>query len=941
MNILDDMKKCSGCSACYNICPQNAISMKENIEGFFEPFIDNKKCIECGICQTVCPIINRPYETENPDIYAFLADDEIRLKSSSGGAFSVFASEFVNHGGYVVGAAFDSQFKVSHIIISDKKDMNKIRGSKYIQSYIGDIFKKVKVLLDDEHKVMFTGCPCQVAGLKNYLKHDYNNLLTVDLICHGVPSQKDFDSFISKYDKNQIEKIQFRDFTNWNSNGFFMIRYKNGNVEKSKGIENKYIMSFSKNVFLRSSCHLCNFNKIPRVADISIGDFWQVDKLLDDSKGTSAVLINSEKGKIFFEKIKSEKTKIVQSNFDELKKGNIAFTRPAIASKKRKEYFKNRLKMDFDKAYDSTFHYNVGYIAYMSNNYGSMATNYALYKAVEDMDLSIVVLNNLVPLIGHESRRFANNNMQLATNIGLAGTALEMNNYFDSFLIGSDQNWNFYSKFCNKHANYFNLSFANDNKKIVAYASSYGSDKFPIDNTTKRLYSFWKKRFDHIGLREDYGVKLTKEKFLVDSEIVIDPVFLCNVSHYKKISLYSEIDEKEPYILAYILDYTNEKKDYIIELSKKTNKKLIVILDHAATNDKIDMWSKYDIKIVSSTKFPNWIAYFLNSDFIITDSFHGCCFSIIFEKNFIGIKNRQVGRFEMLGKQFNIKTNIISSNDFEQSKELIFSKIDYDIINKLRLKYQKEGLLWLKNALTSSKSKQINVNSDRYREVAEDLFNVIQKNRDINDGSIVNFFEKEDEINFNKNDYSSYFKNKLKNNQEKGYTYLQSIQKEWGMNILESSNNLLWDLNDYFSNTHNLKDKVYIFCVNDEASKQWNKFITHKEIGLKNLSSYYRSSYIALFDTEKGMLYEGLSPKEIKVNYKLEEGLSSLFLTVISKGYDVQKNMTSNIYINNIDYSLNLRGLNVVVIDKKDMSVLDSFNVDMHADSDLKINRHI
>ncbi len=199
--VTEEKNKCFGCRACYNICPVKAITMQEDGEGFFYPVIDSSKCTSCGLCKNSCPSLEKS-ETynnngKNPDCYAVMADDETRFVSSSGGAFTLIANYILEKGGYVCGAAFVGQ-NVRHIIIDKKEDMYKLRGSKYVQSDTNTVYSQIKDLLKLDKFVLFTGTPCQVAGLYNFLGKNYDKLYTVDLICHGVPPQKVFDVYLKE-----------------------------------------------------------------------------------------------------------------------------------------------------------------------------------------------------------------------------------------------------------------------------------------------------------------------------------------------------------------------------------------------------------------------------------------------------------------------------------------------------------------------------------------------------------------------------------------------------------------------------------------------------------------------------------------------------------------------------------------------------------------------
>lgn len=324
INILDK-NKCCGCMACMNSCPVNAIEMKENEEGFLEPVV-NETCIHCGKCVRACPVLTPHYENEKqPEVYAVRAEDEIRAQSSSGGMFSLFAREILNKGGYVCGAAFDEDIELKHILINQEEEMPKLRGSKYLQSHISLVYREIQKLLKKEIPVLFSGTPCQVAGLKNFLGKEYPNLYTLDILCHGVASQKLFSQYLEeKFEKKEIRRVGFRDKElGWGCTKIH-VNLKDGTDYIGTDKDDTYEMGFHSNLFIRKSCINCIFAQFPRQGDITCGDFWGISKLdpsQHDKKGTSLVFVNTPKGREIFEKIQSDSNvKIKEYDFSITKK---------------------------------------------------------------------------------------------------------------------------------------------------------------------------------------------------------------------------------------------------------------------------------------------------------------------------------------------------------------------------------------------------------------------------------------------------------------------------------------------------------------------------------------------------------------------------------------------------------------------------------------------
>ena len=300
---LAEYKDCTGCSACANVCAHSAIIMKANQDGFLYPDIDDSLCVQCSLCEQVCPILKviPTGNTETPKVFAMWHNQD-RTVSSSGGAFSALARNVLAQGGKVFGAAFDEDLNLRHISISSTDELSLLRGSKYVQSNIGSTLKEVKKLLIGGKPVLYCGTPCQIAGLKSFLRKPYSNLLTLDLVCHGVPSSKIFQSYLNKLQKElNIEKIQsyqFRHLEGWGFSPSVKVEEK---TKKLYGTDNLYMEAFSASALFRESCYHCPFAKLPREGDCSIADFWGIGRhgipfKYDVMKGVSLILVNNKQG---------------------------------------------------------------------------------------------------------------------------------------------------------------------------------------------------------------------------------------------------------------------------------------------------------------------------------------------------------------------------------------------------------------------------------------------------------------------------------------------------------------------------------------------------------------------------------------------------------------------------------------------------------------------
>lgn len=352
-------ENCSGCHACYNACPKHCISMIADNEGFLYPQVNEEGCIKCGICVKTCPIITPQRKAKSEaDIKAYGAynkNEKIRKCSSSGGIFTLIAEWVINNGGVVFGAAFNDDFSVAHRAVSNVEGLAQLRGSKYVQSTIGDTYKQAEELLKTGKMVLFTGTPCQIGGLYSYLKRDYDNLITQDIVCHGVPSRKIWEGYRAYHEtkeKSKIQKVSFRNKErSWKSYQM-AIDFQNGKKYRQISSGDSYLKSFVSNLCLRPSCYACAFKDKVRESDITLADFWGIQNVMpemDDDKGTSLVLINSEKGQIVFDSIK-ESIVSREADINEALKYNSSAIQSVKMPDERNDFIKKVDEQGFDVA---------------------------------------------------------------------------------------------------------------------------------------------------------------------------------------------------------------------------------------------------------------------------------------------------------------------------------------------------------------------------------------------------------------------------------------------------------------------------------------------------------------------------------------------------------------------------------------------------------------
>ncbi len=348
-----DKKNCTGCFGCYNICPINAIEMKYDEEGFYKPNI-LENCIKCGKCEKVCPVIKNENNNKYIKSYgAWSKDKKILLNSSSGGIFSELALKILDNNGIVYGVGWENG-NVKHKRIEKIEELKDLRGSKYLQSFVGDSYKNVLEDLKSNKKVLFSGTPCQIAALNKIIKND--NLITIDLICHGVPSYRSYKKYCNEEFRVPVTKVDFRNKkTGWKN--YSLIYYTNILKENFYYMD-KFFFGFLNDIYLNESCYACKFKGTEkgekREADITLADFWGAPKKIFNRYGVSLVIINNKKGEKLFEQIKKD----IFFTEVSLKSGiaaNPSFYKSCIRPKERDLFFKDINNFTFNELSDKYF----------------------------------------------------------------------------------------------------------------------------------------------------------------------------------------------------------------------------------------------------------------------------------------------------------------------------------------------------------------------------------------------------------------------------------------------------------------------------------------------------------------------------------------------------------------------------------------------------------
>lgn len=901
---------CTGCSACMNVCPVDAITMQPNRDGFIMPQVDADKCIHCKKCVNTCPAVCTTMNNAlQPEIYAAMAQNEIRLQSSSGGMFTVLAEKILELGGYVCGAAFDGEnMQVVHRIVNNTDDLAALRKAKYAQSNINLLYRDVKKLLEEDKIVLFTGTPCQVAGLKAFLHKSYENLYVVDILCHGVPSQKLLKDYISEIaaspavckensEPPKPTNIIFRDKERhgWRSSTFIRIEFDNGAVYESSLKENDpFEKAFHNKIALRLSCSDCLFCAFPRQGDLSIGDFWGIQELepgMTDKLGTSMVFINNSQGRQLFDSIKHRlsKRKTVKISAKDIKKNRVRALYPAGAGRDRfMQLHQNHTLAESVSMVDKK-HYDVGLcVNYYAINFGGALTHYALYHVLEDMGYSTLMIErpktakniervkefypkiHIAPLYPDYAMAPSYRDRDEMRNV--------LNDRCDMFMVGSDKlfNFNLYTAL----DKYTSLDWVSDTKKKIAYSASFGRT---LGNP--KIHSelaFYLQRFDHFSCREDSGVKTAQEVYgLSKPEWVLDPVFLCDPKHYQVLIDRCTRQTPEKYVSSYILDPTEEKAAVLRHFKEQVGGDCEVFSEYVRPDSYVAVLGDL---YKGPLKTEERLQSIADCDFFVTDSFHGMCFAILMRKPFVAIVNEKRGaaRFYSIAKMLHLEDRLL--NDIsELNDERFMQPIDYNTVYKTLAKERKRCMKWLKNALAAPKIAAM-TEYDLMRNLIAEQEKTIRNLKDL----------------------------------------ILNMTANLSDNISEKT-----DIIDYLDTLkNNMSGNLIIIAVKDTSGLALNSFISAslQSLGLQvNLEGQHGHSYIAAINGGK-VIFEQLGTDDAPIVYNAKVGKH----TVHAESRVYHNGNLAVININGKDYAVNNRGLNIVVYKKSTGTAVDSVCFDTH-----------
>lgn len=933
-----EKNECTGCGLCRVICPVGAVSMEKDEKGFLRPVIDENKCIQCGKCISNCPPKNPEFMNEDlPEAYAFSSDEETLKRSSSGGLFTILSEYIIRHDGIVIGAAWADNFCVEHKAVWREEDIELLNYSKYVQSNILPVYAEVRRYIDDGKTVLFSGCPCQVAAIRKYIGEN-ERLITVDVICHGVPSDTMLRNHLEEsYNLNDIEEVCFRSKDGWGS--CLDIKLKNGQVIHKANGQDRFMTGFLYNFILRESCTDCRFARVPRQGDITIGDLWSAPQLNLDipwEKGIGTVLVNSAKGKRLFENalqntLRTANVKRIENGLND----NLfrCTSRNRYAGGRFDRCYKGE---NFDREVIRTMHdYDIGLVLYVSQNYGSIATNVAIVSMLKKLGQKPLLLDNLVNMSSEGER-------VLSGLADRAGTFLNRNDYeavneiCDSFAVGSDISWFYFNRYSMDSNHLYFMNFADSDKKLISIAPCMNGGNGAFESPQhKRLIQHYLNRIDYVSVREKDTADMIKREFGIDAMHLADPVFLCDKKCFEDLALKAD-DRQTNHVFAYFLNPSDEKKELVLRIMKETGKRVVSVGDLEVENRSRLGLADCD---KGQVPFEQWLAYIINSDMVITDSYHGACLSLIFHKPFAVIHNRMTHRYETLERMIEMPNAFAKNvNDFK-NRERVIPEFDWEEIDRKVDARRRDSYQWVKDAIEGP----LNKKDDISRELATELKNSIldkYRQKDILCGLF----------------YDSVMRIRGINTAvDNGRCVLDGIMEYNELTLSDSARvrkeelQQISNVKEYFEAVRN-NGYYVVMAAEDSCEIYWDAYM--KEAGLPaDKRPGFRQAYIGTTDGFT-MKYEE-APGTRKLRYRghidiprawgenASVGETAMLLDVLSSGLeDITGYHTSSIMINNIDYSCKARGINGAVMDRSG-NVIDVWNVDTYGDSGLNIRRNI
>lgn len=717
--IINLKDQCVGCGTCEKVCSVGAISMVVDEQGFRMPYIDGDKCINCNQCEKACPQIEYSSANyENPNCYGVIASEEILEKSSSGGAFSVLCDYIFERNGYVCGAAYDSDFRsVSHIMISNREELYKLRGSKYVRSDLGNIFNEIREKLENDEYVLFSGTPCQVVALYNVLGKEYEKLVTVDLICSGVPSEKVYGKYIEEISLGKkIKTINMRPKKyGWEESGIQIV-FDDDSEYMIQGIRDPYLKAYLKKCINYTACYNCQFAVWPRKSDFTIGDLWHAKQLYfkeNFEKGISCLTVNNFKAEKIFDKIRNNFANMRKLSFEFLRTHNMTIVKRRIPLFRERFFSLISENMKFVDAveYAINWKFDVAITGcWTVHNYGGMLTYYALYSLIKSFGMNVIMVERRANIPGYDIPKLSNVREALYPYYDVArihksfDDQRELNVRVKNFVSGSDQIWNYKLMRADAIDSYM-FDYVSGYRKKIAYGASFGSDNFNGTEEEKNRFQQLISKFDVVSTREDSGKAILKE-FGINAQSVLDPVMLVDKNIFDELASKALVKMNGGnYMFTYFV-LPNKSKIGFEKIAEKLDvPQLNTINCDRQMLERLNLLAEWEYPYEENLKLEDWLCYIKNSLYVITDSFHCVCLSLIYHKNFIFIKGdatektglqRVTSLLNKVGLLNHIVENAKEALSFVENNEF---NIDFGKVEELLAPYRWQSRNWLRKAL--------------------------------------------------------------------------------------------------------------------------------------------------------------------------------------------------------------------------------------------------
>lgn len=649
---------CTGCSACAQRCPAGAISMIPDEEGFVRASVNPKACIHCNLCNKVCPV-GEGKENAAHDARAAYATWNANLpelqKSSSGGLFSLFARRTLLADGVVCGAVYDNQGVVYHDLVESEAGLDRMRGSKYVQSEMRDCFPRLKKELVAGRQVLFTGTGCQVAGLRAFLGKDYENLMLLEIICEGTPSPAVWQKHLRSLcpDMKELSYLSFRDKKyGWTQT--IVVKYRTSCDEEkimvSHGTQDPYIMTMFGAITQARNCYQCKFREGRAGADVTIGDMWGLGVVAPDAApkcGASVLLVQTPKGAAAWEELKA--TTGYCREIAPLSAGinnGYLYRAPVIDPAARTLFYRNHMAgvplsqnaaQALQKANRVAILNHVGHA-----NYGSNLTAYALqeYLRRQGYDAKVVSLRPFrspYPEAIRPYLSFISSVLRFTPDVYGPSSCARLNKDFDTFIVGSDQVWRYPRPWIRRCAEpSFYLEFAAQGKRRIAYAASFGISTYEgPKHLVKRFYKALRD-FDAVSVREHDGLDILRDRFdYTDAVAVMDPVFLLSARDWQRFTSAS-VQQVPDNQMSVVLFYHKKEAEAAVQRCAAENNLYLDKLEPA----RLDVMT--------------WLKTLSLSRLIVTDSFHTLCFAVIFRRPFVVISSAKHGKSRLRDFMHNV-----------------------------------------------------------------------------------------------------------------------------------------------------------------------------------------------------------------------------------------------------------------------------------------------